>query len=262
MRDLFETGPDIQALVERGALFAVNHSGGKDSDATLITLRKIVPARQLLVVHATLADVEWPGTMEHAKTQADAAGLPFIVAAARKIDGTPRTFVNMVEDKFARVPGVPSFPLAKQRQCTSDLKRGPLDREIFAYMRRNGFHLLVNCEGIRAQESAHRAKRTPFAFNAGASKAGRECYDWLPIFDLTTAQVFETIAQAGQKPHWAYGAGNERLSCVFCIMGSPGDIKNGAKHNPELFEKMAALEERTGYALHMSRRTLREIVGS
>ena len=34
------------------------------------------------------------------------------------------------------------------------------------------------------------------------SVAGREVYDWLPVFDLTTADVFRVIHEAGQKPHW------------------------------------------------------------
>ena len=60
--------PDIavpckcRALIERGALVAVNHSDGKDSQAMTILLSRIVPREQLLVVHAPLGEVEWPGT--------------------------------------------------------------------------------------------------------------------------------------------------------------------------------------------------------
>ena len=63
--------PDIavpckcRALIERGALVAVNHSGGKDSQAMTFLLSRIVPREQLLVVHAPLGEVEWPGTVEH-----------------------------------------------------------------------------------------------------------------------------------------------------------------------------------------------------
>jgi len=51
----------IEALVDRGALFAVNHSGGKDSQAMYLVLRKIVPSSQLVIIHADLAEVEWAG---------------------------------------------------------------------------------------------------------------------------------------------------------------------------------------------------------
>ena len=70
----------VKELVRRGALFVVSHSGGKDSQAMLIEVRKIVPASQILVVHADLGEVEWPGTLEHAA--ATSKGLPFVVCRA------------------------------------------------------------------------------------------------------------------------------------------------------------------------------------
>lgn len=72
--------------------------------------------------------------------------------------------------------------------------------------------------------------------------------------------MFATIAEADQKPHWAYAAGNERLSCVFCIMGSARDIANGARHRPDLLARYAEIEERTGYTMHMSRKPLLQLV--
>ena len=60
----------IQQLINRNALFVANHSGGKDSQVMLIELLKIVPREQLLVVHATLGELEWPGALELARAQA------------------------------------------------------------------------------------------------------------------------------------------------------------------------------------------------
>ena len=53
--------PEIPALIDRGALFIINDSAGKDSQAMKIKLRSIVPADQLVVVHAELPEVEWDG---------------------------------------------------------------------------------------------------------------------------------------------------------------------------------------------------------
>ena len=53
--------------------------------------------------------------------------------------------------------------------------------------------------------------------------------------------------------------GNDRLSCVFCIMASKGDMRNGAEHQPTLLDQYAALEERTGYTMHMSRIPIRQM---
>ena len=56
-----EMSPDVAIpfLVKQGALFVLNHSGGKDSQAQMIEVLKHVPARQILVVHATLGRFEW-----------------------------------------------------------------------------------------------------------------------------------------------------------------------------------------------------------
>jgi 3'-phosphoadenosine 5'-phosphosulfate sulfotransferase (PAPS reductase)/FAD synthetase len=245
---------EVAQQIEAGALVVVNHSGGKDSQAMLIKLLEIVPAAQILVVHASLGDIEWHGALELARDQAEAAGVPFIVARAEK------TFLDMVERRFAARPGVPSFPSSANRQCTSDLKRDPIDREIRRHMKAHGLTAVVSCSGIRAQESSSRAKAATLRANVRNSRGGRTWLDWAPIHGMTTLEVFATIAGAGQEPHPAYAAGNERLSCVFCIMGSAGDILRGAQARPELFARYVELEQRTGYTMHMSRRSLTEIV--
>jgi 3'-phosphoadenosine 5'-phosphosulfate sulfotransferase (PAPS reductase)/FAD synthetase len=251
-----ELSAQVRELVEAGALFAVNHSGGKDSQAMLIKLLEVIPASQMVVVHASLGDVEWEGALEHAQAQAEAAGLPFIVAKAVK------SFLEMVEHRFQVRPEAPSWPSAANRQCTSDLKRGPIERELRRYAKERGILKIVNCVGIRAAESVSRAKAEPWKKNARNSVAGREWFDWLPIFELSTPKVFEIIECAGQRPHPAYAAGNQRLSCVFCIMGSFNDIRNGAKARPELAARFIAMEKRTGYTMHQSRKSLESIVNN
>lgn len=246
--------PAIPDLINAGALFVVNHSGGKDSQAMMIKLLDLVPASQILVVHASLGEMEWPGALELARDQAEAAGVPFLVARAAK------SFLDMVDQRFASRPDVPSWPSASHRQCTSDLKRDPIAREVRRYMKARGLSLVVNCTGIRAQESASRAKAHVFQVSKRNTTAGRTWYEWAAIHGMTTLEVFATIATAGQVPHWAYALGNDRLSCVFCIMGSFGDIARGAEARPELFDRYVEIEERTGYTMHMSRLSLVEIV--
>lgn len=244
--------PTIEALIDKEALFVVNHSGGKDSQAMLIRLLERVPAKQIIVIHASLGEVEWEGALELAQKQAEDAGLRFIVATAVK------TFFEMVEHRYKVRPGPnsPCWPSSASRQCTSDLKRGPVEREVRRYAKVHGFKTIISCLGIRAKESPGRAKRPAMSKNLRGSVAGRDWYEWLPIHGLTAEEVFSVIAAAGQKPHWAYAAGNDRLSCVFCIMGCAKDLANGAKHRPELYAKYREIEERTGYSMHQSRRTL------
>ncbi|MFT2721655.1 phosphoadenosine phosphosulfate reductase family protein [Deinococcus sp. A31D244] len=255
---LFDVATPLDlAMQERdaGALFVLNHSGGKDSQAMLIEVLRHVPAAQILVVHATLGESEWPGALEHAQAQAEAAGCAFIVAEAGK------TFLGMVERRYQTRPEVPSWPSSSTRQCTSDLKRGPITREVRRYATARGITRIVNCMGMRAQESSARAKKPAWAPHAEHGTAGRSWYDWLPIHDMSTADVLRTVADADQQLHPAYALGNDRLSCVFCLFGSAGDLRNGAQQNPELYARYVEMERRTGYTLHMSRKSLEEITG-
>ncbi|MED7790768.1 phosphoadenosine phosphosulfate reductase family protein [Klebsiella aerogenes] len=245
--------PEISSLITSGALFVSNHSGGKDSQAMLINLLEVIPPKQIVVVHASLGAMEWPGALELAQEQAEAAGLPFVVARSGK------TLLEMVERRFEKRPEVPSWPSASTRQCTSDLKRGPIQREVRRYAKANGFKLIVNCLGLRAQESPGRAKRQVFRRNDTDSNSVLTWYEWLPVHELNADEVFATIREAGQKPHYAYELGNERLSCVFCIMASRNDLKNGATHHPELLEQYVELETRTGYTMHMNRIPIKEL---
>lgn len=244
---------EISDLIRTGALFVSNHSGGKDSQAMLIRLLDVIPPRQLVVVHASLGAMEWPGALELAQKQAEDAVLPFIVAKARK------TLLEMVERRFANRPEVPSWPSASTRQCTSDLKRGPIQREVRAYAKAHGFKVIVNCLGLRAQESPGRAKRQVFRKNETDSNSVLTWYEWLPIHDLKVEEVFASIRETGQEPHYAYALGNERLSCVFCIMASRNDLKIGGAYHPELLEQYAALEGKTGYTMHMNRIPIKEL---
>ncbi|OTT04031.1 phosphoadenosine phosphosulfate reductase family protein [Acinetobacter pittii] len=236
------------------ALFVVNHSGGKDSQAMMIKLLEFVPKEQILVVHASLGFMEWPGALELAREQAEIAGVPFIVAKAKK------SFLDMVLKRYSERPEVPSFPSPKYRQCTSDLKRGPITREIRRYAKANGFDRIVNCVGLRAEESSNRAKQQIFKIASENGKAGRTWYDYLPIHSLTTSEVFKTIKNADQIPHWAY-QDNDRLSCITCIMGSPKDLIHGAVKNPQIYALMCLVEEITGYSMHASLRTLPDLTG-
>jgi 3'-phosphoadenosine 5'-phosphosulfate sulfotransferase (PAPS reductase)/FAD synthetase len=238
--------PAIAAEIKAGALFAISHSGGKDSQAMTILLREVVPPEQIVVVHAPLGRVEWPGTLRH--IQRTTEGLPLILAEART-------------DLLAMVRRRGRWPTPGIRQCTSDLKRGPITREVRRYLHARPRHGLrvVSCMGMRADESARRAKQAPLKPNARNSVAGRHWLDWLPIHHLTEAEVFETIAAVGQRPHWVYLAGMSRCSCSFCIMASRDDLRRAAQLRPKLAAEYVALEEEIGHTLSPSRVPLRRL---
>lgn len=273
----------IHDLIKRGALFVINHSGGKDSQAMYLHVRKFVPASQIVIVHADLGPVEWAGAYDH--IVATTSGEPIHTCSAR------RTLLEMIEERG-------KFPSPQIRQCTSDLKRGPIERTIRAIVEarikhacgnpprrlgteerrmaiKAGMGLVVNCMGMRAEESSSRAKLTTFKLSMANSKAGREWYDWLPIHDWSAGDVFLEIDAAGQKPHPVYALGMTRFSCVFCVMASEADLKTAARlaverpdllNDPHLYRKYILLEKSTGQVMLMpsktkGRRTLEEVTG-
>ncbi len=61
------------------------------------------------------------------------------------------------------------------------------------------------------------------------SVAGREVFDRLPVFDLSTEDVLRVIRDAGQSPHPAYADGMSRFSCSFCILASQADLRRAAE---------------------------------
>ncbi len=216
-------------------------------------LKDSIPADQLLVVHANLGDVEWDGVVGH--IEATIGALPLVVCRNER-----RGFFEMVADRGM-------FPSPQQRQCTSDFKRNPIERTVGQFLKANPRYggLVVDCMGLRAEESSSRASRPALCLNAGNSLAGREWYDWLPIHGMKLAEVWETIRAVGQQPHTAYARGMSRLSCRFCIMASDSDLRTAAEHSPALFARYVALERSTGRAMMMPRggvpRGLEEITG-
>ncbi len=253
-------------LIARGALFVINHSGGKDSQAMYLLLRGLVPAAQRVIVHADLGAVEWAGAVDHITATTD--GDPLRVCRSR------RGLLQMIEERGM-------FPSPKQRECTSGLKRDPIQKVIrhLTYERKAAglaaWGLIVNCMGMRAQESSGRKKLASFELNDRNSKADREWYDWLPIHAWTEDEVFAKIARAGQQPHAVYALGMTRFSCCFCIMASEKDLRTAARlatqhpellNDPDLYRKYVGLERSTGQVMMMpsktkGRLTLEQITG-
>ena len=196
-----------------------------------ILLARIVPRDQLVAVHAPLGEVEWPGTVAHILATLP-EGVPLILAPV----ASGKSLLERVEERRM-------WPSNSIRWCTSDFKTGPIQRELRRYLKahpRFGGRV-VNAMGMRADESAARARKTPWRRNDRMSVAGREVFDWLPLFDLSTEDVLRVIRNAGQSPHWAYAAGMSRLSCSFCILASRSDLRRAAELRPGLYTRYAEL---------------------
>ena len=242
---------ECRALIDGGALVALNTSGGKDSQAMTILLSRLVPRDQLLAVHAPLGEVEWPGTIGHIERTLP-PGVPLILAPVT----SGKTLLEAIEERGR-------FPDSARRYCTSGWKRGPIERELRRFLKAHPRFSgrIMSAMGMRADESPARSRRTPWNRNYRNSRAGRQWYDWLPIHGLSADDVFRVIAEAGQSPHWAYAAGMSRLSCSFCILASRADLRCAAELRPSLYRRYVHLEQRIGHTLSPTRKPLPAVTG-
>lgn len=236
-----EPAPDLSAY----DVVLINSSAGKDSQAMLDYLVGLadgagVARSSLVVVHADLGRVEWEGTAELAERQAAHYGLRFV-----KVSRPQGDLLDQIEARGM-------FPDAARRYCTSDQKRGQV-RKVMTVLAdevrsEHGRRArILNCMGMRSEESPGRAKRAAFRFDAAASNGRRHVDEWLPIKDWTEGEVWGHIEQSGVEHHAAYDAGMPRLSCCFCVLASKSALVRAAQLRPGLAAEYARVEEKIGH---------------
>ena len=238
-RGLSET-PDLLSY----DLILVNTSGGKDSSVMghLIYQEavRLGITKRLVYVHATFRE-EWEGTEELVRRQCEALKASLGHDVALEVVSRGEGILD-----YTRRRGM--WPSSQQRWCTSDFKRAPIDKVITSRapgkLRRAR---VLNCMGLRAQESPARAKREAFAKDARRSNGRRHVDQWLPIFDWTERQVWDYIAANDLEQHPAYKAGMPRLSCVFCIFAPKSALMLAGKLRPDLLAEYVAVEKETGH---------------
>jgi len=237
-------------------------------------------------IHADLGRAEWPQTPGHVEAICKKEGIELVVVRREKGDLVQRIEerLNTVSTIDSTRPAKPFWPSAQQRYCTSDLKRGPIHKALRRRLPADA--LIISALGMRADESHARAKRPALTLDrkltgqalrdlppdealAHYPDAGcRLVLNWLPLHGLDEAQVWQALGSsidelarrrrlyaAGQHDealhawpaHVAYVFGNTRLSCALCILGSRGDLVNGARHNPDLLQRYIEWEKQTGY---------------
>lgn len=220
----------------------VNSSAGKDSQAMLdyvVEQADLVGFKRerIVVAHAELRKEEWSGTVELCRKQAEHYGLKVYVMARRKADGSGDTILEYAERRKM-------WPSSGQRWCTSDFKRGPVGR-LFTQL---GGGAILNCLGMRAQESPTRAKLPEFEENKRYTNDSRCVDNWLPIHSWTLEQVWARIKTSGVPHHYAYDLGMPRLSCCFCIFAPRAALLLAGKHNRALLEEYVATERKIGHS--------------
>jgi 3'-phosphoadenosine 5'-phosphosulfate sulfotransferase (PAPS reductase)/FAD synthetase len=231
----------------------INTSAGKDSLAMMDVVYEMAAAQgvthKLVAVHCDLGRMEWSGTRELAEEQAKRYGIALHVVSRPQGD-----LLTHVEQRGM-------WPDSQSRYCTSDHKRGQvlkaITKLVSAFVRENLADVpakqrrrvrVLNCMGIRAQESTKRAKLQPFVENGrGSNKTVRMVSDWLPIFDWTETQVWDLIHSKSLPYHYAYDLGMPRLSCVFCVFAPKEALLLAGYHNRALLRDYVAVEQKIGH---------------
>lgn len=223
-------------------IILVNSSAGKDSQATLDYIVEQARAQDVLacvvVVHADLGRVEWAGTKELAAEQAAHYGVRFEV-------------VKRSQDLLDHIEQRRLWPSSNTRYCTSDHKRDQVAPLITRLVKELGLKdrkaRVLNCLGIRAQESSARSKKAQFAADKRLTNSKRSVVTWYPIFHWTEAEVWARIKASGVRHHPAYDLGMKRLSCCFCVFAPKSALVIAGRHNPELLDAYVDVEARIGH---------------
>jgi len=235
-------------------------SGGKDSQVMLEVMHKMAEEQGVLdlcrVVHADLGKVEWEGTVQLAREQAEHYGFPFYVVKRE------------LGDLLHHIEARGMFPDAANRYCTSDHKTSQClklltawDREAKAQKKAEGAkypeereRVFLNVLGLRAEESPRRAKMPALELDKKMStkpkKGGsrsRTVYRYLPIHDMKEDEVWSRIKASGVRHHWAYDEGMKRLSCAFCIFAPKPQLALAMRLNPGLYNSYVRVEKKIGH---------------
>lgn len=209
---------------------------------------------RVVAVHADLGRFEWPGTRELAETQARHLGVRSMVVKRPQGD-----LLDLVEHYGY-------WPKPNTRYCTAMLKRAQIHRALTKLAdearaswpkparRRRGQKperlrpvRVLNCIGLRAEESPGRANHAPLERDARSSGRRKAVDIWLPIQAWTEAEVWAACRASGAPIHPAYAAGLPRASCVLCIYAPREALIVAGRLHPALLAEYVAMEQKIGH---------------
>lgn len=232
---MIETTPNLAEY----DVIVLNTSAGKDSQAMTDYVVRLAEAAgvkdRVIAVHCDLGRVEWQGTRELAEEHCRHYGIPLHVVRREKGD-----LLQQVRERGM-------WPDSANRYCTSDQKRDQVAKLHTSVTRTLSNQLgrrvrILNCMGLRAEESPARAKKEAFSVNKRQTNGKRLVHDWLPVHGWTVKQVWDTIKASGVRHHYAYDRGMPRLSCMFCIFAPKDALTIAGHENKPLLEEYVQIE--------------------
>jgi 3'-phosphoadenosine 5'-phosphosulfate sulfotransferase (PAPS reductase)/FAD synthetase len=162
----------------------------------------------------------------HPMSTEEAAEVVRIAAALHEPTGNP--FLDLCISKGR-------FPSRMAQFCTEELKTLPITTQVVGPMLKAG--PVLQWLGIRAEESANRAKQARFNRHESGSMV------WRPIFDWTIEQVWAQHRKHGIQPNPLYSLGMGRVGCMPCINCRKSELRNIADLFPGHIERIRQWEE-------------------
>jgi 3'-phosphoadenosine 5'-phosphosulfate sulfotransferase (PAPS reductase)/FAD synthetase len=205
--------------------YLVSISGGKDSTALWLHLTREL---KLPDVRAVFADTGW----EHPATYEYLAYLETVMGPLVRVK-PERDFVELAAHKKR-------FPSTKARFCTTELKLKPMRAWIESQAEAGAIDKarLVQCVGVRAEESPSRARMAAFVPEDDFYGLPQ----WRPILSWTWQEVFACHDRHGVKANPLYSQGMGRVGCMPCIMANMPELAEIARRFPEVVDKVEAAE--------------------
>ncbi len=131
------------------------------------------------------------------------------------------------------------FPATRSRFCTQHLKREVIFEEIEPLLEQG--KTVVNCVGVRAEESRARSKYTDFEYDRVYSK---NLIIYRPILHWSVGDVFKMHLRHGLEPNPLYKMGFGRVGCMPCINSRKDEIFEISRVFPSHIEKIKVWEKK------------------
>lgn len=200
IREVYNTWKEYQHKVD---VFYVAFSGGKDSIVTLDIVQKALPHDAFMVLFGDtqMEFIDTYGVVQRIKEQCADQGIKFVTA---KSDKSP-------EETWTQI----GPPAQKLRWCCSVHKTAPQIltlRKLTSNPHFRGMGMM----GVRGDESAMRSKYKKLNF--GTKHRGQ--YDFYPILDWNTAELYLYIYENNLIINKTYKMGNTRAGCLVCPMAT------------------------------------------
>lgn len=262
-------------------VYALQHSGGKDSMAALLACLEAGIPRDRIELHHQLVDgrestlMDWECSAAYVQAVAKAFGIPIyeswrVGGLEREIlrDGTRTAPVSFeMPDGSIRTVGGERGPLGTRRKfpqlsaslttrfCSAVAKIDVFARVMTNDPRFKNKRTLV-ITGERAEESSARAAYLTFEPHRTDLRNGkdqRHVDHWRPVHGWSERRVWEIIEKWKVNPHPAYHLGWGRTSCKSCIFGNKDQWATIRTHMPDSFERIANYEQEFKVTIHRSK---------